>query len=119
MTNVNFILICVGTSFLALSQSVSKSRRNEVPCSVPERLLSVDSCQQKQSVSRAELTSSRSKRGLATTLGVSRSEALSIDYTHHFGFQIITGKQAWDIDVIDLIHYLKALVHRLMQRKAM
>ena len=48
-----------------------------------------------------------------------------VDYTHHFGFQIITGKQAWEffcqragIDAIDLIDYLKALVHRLMQRKA-
>ena len=41
-----------------------------------------------------------------------------VDYTHHFGFQIITGRKAWeffcqcaDIDAIDLIDYLKALVH--------
>ena len=41
-----------------------------------------------------------------------------VDYTHHFGFQIITGTKAWeffceraDIDIINLIDYLKALVH--------
>ena len=41
-----------------------------------------------------------------------------VDYLHHFGFQIITGMKAWeffceraDIDIIDLINYLKALVH--------
>ena len=44
---------------------------------------------------------------------------INVDYTHHFGFQIITGRKAWEffcqrveIDTIDLINYLKALVHR-------
>ena len=42
---------------------------------------------------------------------------VQVDYAHHFGFQIITGMKAWeffcqrtDIDAIDLIDYLKALV---------
>ena len=72
------------------------SRRNFVLSSVPER-------QQEQ------------------TLGISRSEALSVDYTHHFGFQIITGMKAWEffcqragIDAINLINYLKALVHGVL-----
>ena len=40
-----------------------------------------------------------------------------VDYLHHFGFQIITGMKAWeffcqraDINAINLIDYLKALV---------
>ena len=46
-----------------------------------------------------------------------QKQTLSCDYTHHFGFQIITGTKAWEffcqcagIDAIDLIDYLKALV---------
>ena len=47
----------------------------------------------------------------------SQQQTLSFDYTTQFGFQIITGRKAWeffcqraDIETIDLINYLKALV---------
>ena len=53
-----------------------------------------------------------------------QEQTLSIDYTHHFGFQIITGMKAWEffcqragIETINLINYLKVLVqNRLVAR---
>ena len=78
------------------------SRQNFVPSSVPER--------QQEQTERSSLLCPRA--------------TLSVDYTHHFGFQIITGMKAWEffcqragIETINLINYLKALVqNRLVAR---